>query len=54
MQKTANKEIDKLLGGDEDGVSDGEGGKKKKEKKPNLPRLLKNRLNKLIDVKDEE
>ena len=26
---------------------------KKKEKKPNLPRLLKNRLNKLIDVKDE-
>ena len=52
MQKTANKEIDKLLGVVE-GESDGEWGRKKKEKKPNLPRLLKNRLNKLIDVKDE-
>ncbi|KLO07102.1 Bromodomain-containing protein [Schizopora paradoxa] len=52
LQKTANKEIDKLLGVGE-GESDGEGGKKKKEKKPNLPRLLKNRLNKLIEVKDE-
>jgi len=48
IKKIANKAIDKFLGIGDD---DGEG--KKKEKKPDANRLMKNRLNKLISIRDE-
>ena len=50
----ANKEIERLRGGNGDGDgSDDEGGKKKK-KGSNIYRLMKNRLQKLVAMKTDE
>ena len=52
-QKLSNKEILKLSGGgDEEVDSDGE--VKKKEKTPNMHRMMKNRLQKLIELQDDQ
>lgn len=53
LQKAALKEITKLTkSGDEDDDSEGEG--KKKEKVPNIHRMMKNRLQKLTEYKDDQ
>ncbi|TDL20995.1 Bromodomain-containing protein [Rickenella mellea] len=61
LQKIATKEIDKILHPNEDehvdvdgSDDDGDGTSKKKKKLPNMTRLMKSRLQKLVGRKDDD